>query len=116
MPFAPGRACGWPGCHRLAGSGDPFCSVHQFFREARRGSSTARGYGQSWRRIREQVLQEEPWCRLCTAAGRRTPSAHVDHILPKPEGTDERSNLRGLCHSCHSRRTNQDSIWGGRRA
>jgi 5-methylcytosine-specific restriction endonuclease McrA len=30
--------------------------------------------------------------------------AHVDHIVPKRQGgTDEVTNLRTLCASCHSR-------------
>jgi 5-methylcytosine-specific restriction protein A len=115
MPIAPGRACGWPGCHRLADrSGDSHCSVHRFLRDARRGTHN---YGPSWTFIRERVLVEEPWCRLCAAADKRTPATQVDHILPKRDGgTDDRKNLRPLCHSCHSRRTAIDSSgWGRRR-
>ncbi|RPJ52677.1 MAG: HNH endonuclease [Acidobacteria bacterium] len=118
MPTAPGRACGFPGCHRLSElPGDPLCSVHRLLREMRRGSARARGYDAAWDRRRRQVLHEEPWCRLCLAAGRRTPSVHVDHIKPKSDGgTDDRDNLRGLCPSCHNRRTAIDSSgWGRRR-
>jgi 5-methylcytosine-specific restriction protein A len=62
------------------------------------------------------VLVEEPYCRLCLAAGKRTISTHVDHILPKHDGgTDDRGNLRGLCASCHNRRTAiESSHWGDR--
>jgi 5-methylcytosine-specific restriction endonuclease McrA len=59
--------------------------------------------GRPWRRLREQVLREEPWCTLC---GRR-PSTQVDHILPLsqyPELAHERTNLRGSCARCNARR------------
>lgn len=66
-----------------------------------RPSAAARGYDGEWRRLRVQVLAEEPNCRQC---GR--PAQHVDHITPLREGgTHERSNLQGLCHPCHSRLT-----------
>jgi 5-methylcytosine-specific restriction endonuclease McrA len=38
--------------------------------------------------------------------GEVVPSIDVDHILPKSDGgLDREDNLRGLCHSCHSRVT-----------
>ncbi|HLF76430.1 MAG TPA: DNA methyltransferase [Dehalococcoidia bacterium] len=66
-----------------------------------RGSSTQQGYGSGWRRLRKQVLREEPNCRRCGA-----PSTDVDHIVPRRQGgSDDRANLQGLCHSCHSKYT-----------
>jgi 5-methylcytosine-specific restriction endonuclease McrA len=49
------------------------------------------------------LLRDNYQCRLCGAVvhGKR---AHVDHIVPKAKGgSDEVSNLRCLCVSCHSR-------------
>ncbi len=67
----------------------------------RRGSSTQQGYGAAWRKLRKQVLAEEPACRQCGE-----PSTDVDHITPRrPGGSDERTNLQALCHACHSRKT-----------
>ncbi len=42
------------------------------------------------------------------------PSTEVDHILPLAQGgTHDRSNLQGLCHSCHSSKTALESSgWG----
>jgi 5-methylcytosine-specific restriction protein A len=65
---------------------------------ARRHYSSA-----SWRRIRERVIAAQP---ICATPGCGQRSVHVDHIRPLREGgTDEWSNLRGLCPGCHSRVT-----------
>jgi len=54
--------------------------------------------------MRERVIAEEPRCRFC---GKR--STDADHITPRSSGgSDDRANLRGLCHQCHSRRTLND--------
>jgi 5-methylcytosine-specific restriction endonuclease McrA len=76
-------------------------------------SSTARGYGADWRRVRAQVLADEPLCRFCAAAGRTTAAAEVDHIesftgLSDPRRLDRR-NLRPLCTPCHRTRTARQS-------
>jgi 5-methylcytosine-specific restriction protein A len=65
------------------------------------------GYGAAWRAgLREKTLREEPWCRMCLAEGKFTPSRHADHIVPKEDGgLDVRENLQGLCHPHHSRKT-----------
>lgn len=72
-------------------------------------SSTARGYGQDWRRLRAQVLSEEPLCRMCHDAGRVTAATEVDHIEPFAGLDDprrlDRGNLRPICRPCHARRT-----------
>lgn len=71
-------------------------------------SSSRRGYGAVWRKIRAIVLLEEPWCpgypdgyhgEACV----RTNS--VDHKIAKSKGgTTTRNNLRGLCGACNSRK------------
>ena len=51
---------------------------------------------------REQVRREEPLCRMCLAKGRVTPTQEIDHIIPLSEGgTNDRSNLQGLCRDHH---------------
>ncbi len=62
--------------------------------------------GRPWRRLREQVLREEPLCRYC----RRRPSTVVDHILPLskyPHLAHERSNLAGACRPCNTSKHNR---------
>lgn len=57
-----------------------------------------------WRRLREHILQRDPFCKIC---GRRF-SVIADHIngrSDRPEDYDE-TNLQGVCWSCHSVKTN----------
>lgn len=66
--------------------------------------------GKAWRVLRERVLSEEPLCRMCGA-----PATDVDHI-DNDGNNNERDNLQGLCHECHSRKTAGDmgkrATWG----
>jgi len=72
-----------------------------FLRQARRALKTN---SSEWRRIRAQVLTEEPLCRQCMAEDRITAATDVDHI-DEDSHNNERSNLQSLCRSCHSRKT-----------
>lgn len=62
---------------------------------------------QAWQRLRDQVVSEEPTCRL------RTPSVcthwsetadHIESVHDRPDLALERANLRGSCHPCNQRR------------
>jgi len=56
-----------------------------------------------WRRLRNAVLKRYPICVFC---GKR--AGHVDHIIPIRQDWARRldpTNLRPLCHSCHSSHT-----------
>lgn len=71
-----------------------------------RGSAAARGYGRRWQRLRMLVLHEQP---VCETPGCTQMATDVDHIVAKAKGgTDDRTNLRALCHSCHSRKTGRE--------
>ena len=81
--------------------------------DAKRGTSTKRGYDADWRRLRQQVLAEEPHCQFCREQGRITGARDIDHIIPvreKPDLRLVRSNLRALCRPCHSARTARGNI------
>lgn len=53
-------------------------------------------------RERQQVLDEEPFCRRCLKGGKQVASEVVDHIKPLAwGGSDERNNKQGLCNPCH---------------
>jgi 5-methylcytosine-specific restriction protein A len=97
MPVAPPKACR-PGCPHYRGH----CPTHDRAYDQQRGNSAERNYGHRWRLLRYRVLEEEPVCRIC----RKAVATEVDHILARAKGgTDDRSNLRGLCKACHSVKT-----------
>ena len=75
--------------------------------DKQRGTSTERGYGGSWPRMRQLMLHRQPLCVKCGA-----PGTDVDHIIPKRlGGQDIESNLQVLCKSCHSKKTaNEDAL------
>ncbi len=74
-----------------------------------------------WRQFRKRFLAANPWCVFCLKDDGRQPTSltppselHrgramvVDHIIPREERPDlayTASNCRGLCVSCHNRRT-----------
>ncbi len=104
-PLRARSACGQPGCAY------PFADHNHAERataeahDQHRGSAASRGYDRAWRRLARQVLREDPWCRHCKAKGKREPATLVDHIVPKPKGSDDRANLQPLCRGCHARKT-----------
>jgi 5-methylcytosine-specific restriction protein A len=112
MPAAPLKPCPERGCPRLVRRGR--CRQHDLKRrhDALRPTSTARGYGAAWRKLRGLVLQRDPVCRDASGCNQR--STDVDHIVARKHGgTDDPSNLRGLCHRHHSRKTaREDGRWG----
>jgi 5-methylcytosine-specific restriction protein A len=62
--------------------------------------------GRAGQRDRRQVLDEEPFCRICLKADRSTLSVVVDHIKRLADGgSDERSNKQALCKPCHDAKT-----------
>lgn len=72
-----------------------------------------------WRRLREQALRMEPLCRLCVQRGLAVEAVDVDHITPLADGGEAwaSTNLRPLCHACHSRvtsaaKTGRDVVLG----
>lgn len=107
------RPCRHAGCHALVRDGSGYCPAHQAdkkagrFADPRRGSSSERGYGATWRKLRDHVMRRDcGLCQPCKEAGRVTAATHVDHIVPKCEGGgDDESNLRAICSACHKTKT-----------
>ena len=65
-------------------------------------------YGPEWAKTRRKYLGYHPKCERCGAI-----ATDVDHIKPVakfPHLILDWSNLRALCHSCHSKRTNNDQV------
>jgi 5-methylcytosine-specific restriction enzyme A len=104
--------CAEPGCGVLVLGGR--CPVHAP-RERRAHvvtyANTQRMYDSvRWARLRREVIQDEPFCRACRRAGRRSLTVDVDHIVPhrgNPAVFWDRANLQGLCKRCHTTKTNR---------
>ena len=104
MPHALPKPCRFPRCPAL--TRERFCAAHkqQVQREydATRGTTTQRGYGTSWQRLRREHLMRQPACVACGSTQR----LNVDHIVPLARGgTNDTSNLQTLCAACHSTKT-----------
>src|SRR5262245_44782786 len=63
-----------------------------------------RGGSRPWRRLRAQVLKEEPTCRVRIAGVCTVVSTTVNHIVPKaiaPHLVMSRPNCQGSCRPCN---------------
>ncbi len=125
--------CKYPGCCRPVPVGERYCVVHKAkgeardakaksdreqYRQSRKGSSSERGYGYRWQKLRARFLAQHPVCAECLKEGRITMATDVDHIRPhkgEPELMWNEGNLQALCHACHSRKTaREDGGFGNR--
>lgn len=112
MPWQPKKPCRQPGCPELTDG--RYCDKHKEqikvpAWESTKTSSTARGYGHRWQKLRRAILMRDPICRACDT----DLSVTVDHIMPKAQGgTDAMDNLQGLCRACHTAKTQKERQHG----
>lgn len=110
MPFKPARQCRIPYCPNLTRDASGFCDVHAEHRGFKRAldnrpSSTARGYGREWHKIRIEVLKKagispDLW-----------PQYDVDHnprYNPQIESDHRKYTLIPRLRGDHSRKTNRE--------
>lgn len=106
MPDAALRACAMPRCPELVAKG--YCRKCAAEREQQRPNVELRRFYRTarWARLRNVVLQEEPFCPECEAEGMVGATEDVHH---KQKATSEnffvRDNLQAVCHRHHSRHT-----------
>ena len=117
MPSTPCRAhC----CPNLVSSRTMkgYCDSHAHLRANdgwqawhRGQNTTERGYGQAWRKLRQQVMERDGYlCQVCKQQGRLTEATAVDHIKNKASGgTDDLDNLQAICQVCHRAKTQAES-------
>lgn len=74
-------------------------------------TTSERGYGWQWQKLRLHILADEPLCRFCLEQGLVTAAEEVDHIDGDSHNND-RDNLRPLCRACHLQRTARDQAFG----
>lgn len=111
MPTAPRHPCRAALCPKLAPSGQPYCEDHASEGNRWRGTTTERGYGASWQRIRLRVLKGEPLCRRCAAKGLAVPARDVHHRDENPHN-NARGNLEPLCRQCHEETKRREGSHG----
>lgn len=113
MPSIPPRPCSWPGCVALtiAGRCEQHRSAARKQSDARRGSSTERGYGYRWQKVSAAYLREHPLCECpeCQAGKVRAwPARVVDHKTPHRGDMTlfwDRKNWQAMAIECHNKKT-----------
>lgn len=110
MPSTPCRSSRCPNLVKsraMKGYCDEHAAQRGSWSRRRTGSTTERGYGHAWQKLRKEVLQRDGYlCVTCSKSGRYVPASDVDHILNKASGgTDALSNLQSLCKKCHRTKT-----------
>ena len=130
------RLCSGPGCGRAVPDEVRFCdeckpsvSGGDGIRSHTYADRDRYGFlyqGRRWQAIRRSILQRDLFCTRCG----REPSAIVDHRVPAGEAIRQvresrrfpfdkhagfylKSNLQGLCRSCHTFKTDEDKCHTG---
>lgn len=63
--------------------------------------------------MRASLFTSSPLCVECERMGRVTLATQRDHIKPLAEGgTDDDSNVQGLCSSCHEDKSLAEALRG----
>lgn len=61
----------------------------------------------NWSTLRRRILRRDPTCKLGYPGVCTLTSTEVDHI---GDGGDHAAhNLRGVCHACHAKRTQEQA-------
>ncbi len=113
MPARLKRACRHHRCAGTTTHRSGYCEQHQPTDSSwaqwqrRKGSSSQRGYGTDWRKLRFMILERDNHlCQEHLRQGVIKAGNHVDHIIPKAQnGTDDPNNLQTLCKDCHQLKT-----------
>ncbi|MCO7225283.1 HNH endonuclease [Pleionea sp. CnH1-48] len=112
MPQRAPRGCRKRGCTKLTIERHGYCSEHAHLAswgkwQSERGTSSQRGYGAKWQKLRKEILARDKYlCQICFAVSRIQAAQTVDHITPKARGgTDSPDNLQSLCYPCHDYKT-----------
>jgi len=75
--------------------------------DRKRGTSAQRGYGATWRKIRNRKLKIDPLCEECYTD--RIEAAILVHHIDENSRNNTPENLKSLCNQCH------EKIHGNRR-
>ena len=109
MPRKPKRPCRYQGCPKLTDSKSGYCEEHEkqmqrHYEHFARGYNQYERYGGAWKKIRDRYIAAHPLCERCLGLGFATVATLVHHVKPIADGgTNEESNLKSLCVSCHEK-------------
>ncbi|WP_071530371.1 MULTISPECIES: HNH endonuclease [Selenomonadaceae] len=109
MPRKPKRPCRYQGCPKLTDSKSGYCEEHEkqmqrHYEHFARGYNQHERYGGAWKKIRDRYIAAHPLCERCLGLGFATVATLVHHVKPIADGgTNEESNLKSLCVSCHEK-------------
>jgi len=109
---------GSPTCTNRVPHGAAYCGDHGGARQAWQPSRpVTRVRGRALQRLREQLFEREPLCRLCRAKGITRIATIRDHVVNlQAGGTDDESNEQPICEDCHREKTQAESARGVRRS
>lgn len=113
------KFCLYPQCtNRVPPGTGAYCDDHGGRRQAWQPSRpVTRVRGRALQRLRQQLFQREPLCRLCVAAGRTSIATIRDHVVNLQEGgADDESNEQPICDDCHREKTQAEAARGSRRS
>lgn len=128
MAKAAPRPCTAPGCGLLVHDGSGRCEKHPKPKWAKRaplaGTTTERGYGYAWRKLRKQILERDQYlCQVALGEGRVESATEVDHVINKAlwldlhgtlAGVDDPSNLQAISSARHAEKTQREAQAGAR--
>ncbi|WP_448680005.1 HNH endonuclease [Pseudomonas nicosulfuronedens] len=78
-------------------------------------NANERGYTYQWQQARERYFAKHPLCVHCQANGKVVVATDLDHKVPHRGNESlfwDESNWQGLCKSCHSVKTQQETAQG----
>lgn len=116
MPLKPNKICNFPFCGKIISGNETYCSsckrkVDSDYRLTRDKAVVKLYNTRNWKRLRLQVLNEQPLCVECLKADRITPAREVDHKTPHNGDINlflAKENCQSLCKSCHSTKTGKE--------
>jgi 5-methylcytosine-specific restriction protein A len=74
---------------------------------------TERVRGRKLQRLRRELFDKEPRCRLCRKAGLLSLATIRDHIIPLAEGgTEDPANIQPICQRCSDTKTSAEARRG----